>query len=442
MYPTNPQTSERALLVGVELDSVKRRGGPFAYSEREHLAELGELVRSAGGTVVETAVQKLPSPTPPYFIGRGKAEELANFARGSGINLIVFDDELSPAQTRNLEETFGVKVVDRTGLILDIFAQRAQTREGRLQIELAQLQYLLPRLTHLWEHLSRQQGGIGTRGPGETQLEVDRRRVQERISRLRRELDDVRRIRDVQRTGRRRHQWPIAALVGYTNAGKSTLLNALTGAHAHVEDKLFATLDPLTRRLELADKQSVLLTDTVGFLRKLPHGLVEAFKATLEEVSEADLLIHVIDVSHPSVDEQIAAVEEVLHELKSHEKPRITALNKTDRVAPDNAILGRLMRDQPRVVAISASTGRGLDDLKSALSAQLRPMRRLTTLVIPSDKAKLLNHIYESAQVSRQHYDKGNVHIVAHIPADLYHEVERFVVDDESPRKSAEEASV
>ena len=459
MHETQTQTIERALLVGLELTSPRQRFTRSQFPESDCLLELGELARSAGADVVETVIQRLPAPTPGFFIGRGKAEELAGFCRSANINLVVFDEELSPAQTRNLEETLGAKVVDRTGLILDIFSQRAQSREGRLQIELAQLQYLLPHLTHLWAHFSRQQGGIGTRGPGETQLEVDRRRVQERIGRLKRELADVRRNRQVQRKGRRRHQWPIAALVGYTNAGKSTLLNALTGAHAHVEDKLFATLDPLTRRLTLPDpldktsarprrelgrtlveplrtgKQSVLLTDTVGFLRKLPHGLIEAFKATLEEVSEADLLIHVVDASHPAVQEQMAAVESVLIELRAHEKPRITALNKIDLLPPERPVLLRLQRDTPRSVPIAATTGEGLDGLTAELSDQLKPMMRLSSLVIPCSEAALLSRVYDAAQVVRQHYENGEVHLLARIPADLYSEVERFEVEgDEQTR--------
>lgn len=415
------------MLVGLELTAPSRRGPCAPASVREHLEELAELVRSAGAEAVETALQRLPAPTPSHFIGRGKAEELAGFARSANLNLIVFDEELSPAQTRNLEGVFGAKVVDRTGLILDIFAQRAQSREGRLQIELAQLQYTLPRLTHMWAHFSRQQGGIGTRGPGETQLEVDRRRIQERIARLKRDLEEVRQTRQVQRKARRRRHWPVVALVGYTNAGKSTLLNALTGADAHVEDKLFATLDPLTRRLMLPDKQSVLLTDTVGFIRKLPHGLVESFKATLEEVSEADLLIHVVDVSHPAVEEQLAAVEEVLAELGAREKPRLTALNKVDRIAPGHGMLERLLQEQPRAVALSAAAGLGLDALKDELSAQLRPLRRTTTLKIPANHAALLARLYAEAQILGRCDEDNVVRLTARVAPDLYHDLEGFV---------------
>src|SRR5438874_132413 len=310
MIETRPKkTHERALLIGLEKQGVSK------WDLRDSLDELAELANSAGAEVVDTITQKLQKPTAPYYIGKGKAEEIKESFQDRRVTSVIFDNELSPAQGRNLEQMFNRKVLDRTQLILDIFAQRARSREGRLQIELAQLQYLLPRLTRMWTHLSRQTGGIGTRGPGETQLEVDRRRVQERIARLERELESVRKVRSTQREGRRRHQWPVASVVGYTNAGKSTLLNLLTGADVLAVDKLFATLDPTTRSFTLQNKQRVLLTDTVGFLRKLPHTLIESFKATLEEVSEADLLIHVVDLSHPRVDEQMAAVDSVIKEL-------------------------------------------------------------------------------------------------------------------------------
>src|SRR6266480_1370692 len=281
MIETRPQKSrERALLIGLEKEGVSK------WDLHDSLDELRELANSAGAQVVDTVTQKLQKPTAPYYIGRGKAESIKESCQDQQVTSVIFDDELSPAQGRNLENLFARKVLDRTQLILDIFAQRARSREGRLQIELAQLQYLLPRLTRMWHHLSRQTGGIGTRGPGETQLEVDRRRVQERIARLERELEAVRKTRAVQRQGRKRHQWPVAAVVGYTNAGKSTLLNLLTGADVVAENRLFATLDPTTRSFVLPNKQRVLLTDTVGFLRKLPHTLIESFKATLEGVNK------------------------------------------------------------------------------------------------------------------------------------------------------------
>src|SRR6476660_512130 len=320
MIETKPKKqAERALLIGLERDGVSK------WDLRDSMEELRELANSAGAEVVDTVTQKLPKPTAPFYIGKGKAEAIKESVQSQGVTSVIFNDELSPAQGRNLENLLSRKVLDRTQLIHDIFAQRARSREGRLQIELAQLQYLLPRLTRMWHHLSRQTGGIGTRGPGETQLEVDRRRVQDRIARLERELEGVRKVRSVQRQGRKRHQWPVAAVVGYTNAGKSTLLNLMTGADVLAVDKLFATLDPTTRSFSLPNKQRVLLTDTVGFLRNLPHTLIESFKATLEEVSEADLLIHVVDLSHPRVEEQMAAVDSVIKELDAFGKQTLIA---------------------------------------------------------------------------------------------------------------------
>src|SRR3982750_3518015 len=315
---------ERAVLIGLEQEGVSK------WDLRDSMEELAELANSAGAEVVDTVTQKLQKPTAPYYIGKGKAELIKESCQDQKVTSVIFDDELSPAQGRNLENLLSRKVIDRTQLILDIFAQRARSREGRLQIELAQLQYLLPRLTRMWTHLSRQTGGIGTRGPGETQLEVDRRRVQERIARLERDLEEVRKRRAVQRQGRKRHQWPVAAVVGYTNAGKSTLLNLLTGADVVAENKLFATLDPTTRSLTLPNKQRVLLTDTVGFLRRLPHPLIDSFKATLEEVSEADLLIHIVDLSHPRLDEHMAAVDAVIKEIGAYGKQTLIIFNKID----------------------------------------------------------------------------------------------------------------
>ena len=349
MIETRPQKSrERALLIGLEKEGVSK------WDLHDSLDELRELANSAGAEVVDTVTQKLQKPTAPYYIGRGKAESIKESCQDQQVTSVIFDDELSPAQGRNLENLLARKVLDRTQLILDIFAQRARSREGRLQIELAQLQYLLPRLTRMWHHLSRQTGGIGTRGPGETQLEVDRRRVQERIARLERELESVRKTRAIQRQGRKRHQWPVAAVVGYTNAGKSTLLNLLTGADVVAENKLFATLDPTTRSFVLPNKQRVLLTDTVGFLRKLPHTLIESFKATLEEVSEADLLIHIVDLSHPRVDEQMEAVDRVIKELDAYGKQTLIVFNKIDNL-PNREVVDSYLKRFPGSVAISAA---------------------------------------------------------------------------------------
>src|ERR1700704_2466913 len=365
MIETRPKRNhERAILIGLEQEGVANGGVP------DSLDELRELANSAGAEVVETVTQKLQKPTAPYYIGKGKAELIKDSLQDRQVTSVIFDDELSPAQGRNLETLLARKVLDRTQLILDIFAQRARSREGRLQIELAQLQYLLPRLTRMWHHLSRQTGGIGTRGPGETQLEVDRRRVQERIARLERELESVRKPRAIQRQGRKRHQWPVAAVVGYTNAGKSTLLNLLTGADVVAENRLFATLDPTTRSLTLPNKQRVLLTDTVGFLRKLPHTLIESFKATLEEVSEADLLIHVVDLSHPRVDEHIEAVDTVVKELGAFGKQTLVVFNKIDALANDD-LLGVSTSRFPGGVAISARQGTGGRGLVQGLEGEL-----------------------------------------------------------------------
>src|SRR5712691_4905251 len=377
MIETHPKKNhERAVLVGLEQAGVSK------WDLRDSLEELAELANSAGAEVVDTVTQKLQKPTAPYYIGKGKAESIRESLQDRQVTSVIFDDELSPAQGRNLENLLARKVLDRTQLILDIFAQRARSREGRLQIELAQLQYLLPRLTRMWHHLSRQTGGIGTRGPGETQLEVDRRRVQERIARLERELEGVRKVRNVQRQGRKRHQWPVAAVVGYTNAGKSTLLNLLTGADLVAEDKLFATLDPTTRSFVLPNKQRVLLTDTVGFLRKLPHTLIESFKATLEEVVEADLLIHVVDLSHPRVDEQMEAVDAVIKELDAFGKQTLIVFNKIDNL-PNRDLTSAYLEKFPGSVAISAWTGEGVSKLVQALEDALNSWRLRSRFRIP-----------------------------------------------------------
>src|SRR5471032_1557728 len=388
MFEVRPKrTQERAILIGLEKDGVSK------WDLQDSMEELRELANSAGAEVVSTVTQKLQKPTAPYYIGRGKAQLIKERCEESAVTSIIFDDELSPAQGRNLERLISRKVLDRTQLILDIFAQRARSREGRLQIELAQLQYLLPRLTRMWNHLSRQTGGIGTRGPGETQLEVDRRRVQERIARLERELESVRRTRAVQRQGRKRHQWPVAAVVGYTNAGKSTLLNLLTGADLVAENKLFATLDPTTRSFSLPNNQRVLLTDTAGFLRKLPHTLIESFKATLKEVGEADLLIHVVDLSHPRVDEQMAAVDSVIKELGAFGKQTLLVFNKIDALQNDELV--EIYRKRfPGSVAISARTGVGVATLVQALEDELGSWRLRSRFRMPLTEAGLIAEIH------------------------------------------------
>lgn len=420
MIETRPKRQpERALLIGLEQDGVSK------WDLRDSMEELRELASSAGAEVVDTVTQKLRKPTAPFYIGKGKAEAIKDSVQTQQVTSVIFNDELSPAQGRNLENLFSRKVLDRTQLILDIFAQRARSREGRLQIELAQLQYLLPRLTRMWNHLSRQTGGIGTRGPGETQLEVDRRRVQERIARLERDLEGVRKVRHVQRQGRRRHRWPVAAVVGYTNAGKSTLLNLMTGSEVLAANKLFATLDPTTRSFTLPNKQRVLLTDTVGFLRKLPHTLIESFKATLEEVSDADILIHVVDLSHARVDEQMTAVDTVIKELDAFGKQTQIVFNKIDLLP--NAALAETYRQRfPGSVAISARTGQGLEQLVDALQLALSAWRLRLQFRVPLSESNLIAEIHRVGHVVELRYEGELAVITAHVPPHLEQKLTHF----------------
>ena len=414
-------------LVAVELKSRN------PLDVRESLDELSELASTAGGEVVGDGTQKLEAPVAGTFIGSGKADEFARHCRGQDVDTVIFDDELSPAQSRNLERVFDCKVLDRTSLILDIFAQRARTREGKLQIELAQLQHLLPRLTRFWGHLSRQKGGIGMRGDGETQLETDRRRVQDRIAKIARELEVVRRQRSTQRQGRQRNLWPLASIVGYTNAGKSTLLNSLTGAQAFAEDKLFATLDPTTRRLRLPTNQNVLLTDTVGFIRKLPHGLVEAFKATLEEVVQADLLLHVVDASHPNAGEQIQAVNNVLEEIGAAGKPTIMVFNKIDRLklnGQGNGEASKFLEQHPNGVGVSALTGEGLPVLLEELNNQVRPVREFMELYVPHEAAAVIARLHAVGQVVERDYNGDQAWFKVRVPPHLHEEFAPFMVRD------------
>ena len=425
LIETQNRRTERVFLVGVELKSRQAR------ELEESLDELAELAATAGGVVIGEGVQKLQAPCASTYIGKGKAEEFSNHCREADVDTVIFDDELSPAQSRNLEKLFNCKVLDRTSLILDIFAQRARTREGKLQIELAQLQHLLPRLTRFWGHLSRQKGGIGMRGgEGETQLETDRRRVQDRIARIERELEVVRRQRGTQRQARQRNHWALASIVGYTNAGKSTLLNTLTGSGVLAEDKLFATLDPTTRRLRLPTNQNVLLTDTVGFIRKLPHGLVEAFKATLEEVVQADLLLHVVDVSHEQVDEQIRSVEQVLQEIGAEGKPTLMVFNKIDRLNGNQAALARFQERFPHGVAVSALTGEGMPALWAELGSQLRPIRDFMELSVPHDRHNVIARLHEIGQVVERNYDGETARFKARIPPHCRGEFAPFIVGE------------
>ena len=401
---------DRAWLVAAPLADT-----PAAISE-ETLRELRSLAKTAGADTVGETVCRLRSIHPATYLGRGRAAELADAARGAGATLVIFDEDLSPAQGRALEDAIGLRVVDRTQLILDIFAQRARTLEGRLQVELAQLRYLLPRLRGLWTHLERQKGGIGLKGPGEKQLELDRRRIEQRITRIRERLQQVRLHRAELRRARRRHGWSLLTLVGYTNAGKSTLLNLLAGSEVLADDKLFATLDPTTRQIALPGCQPCLLTDTVGFIRKLPHHLVEAFKATLEEVNEADLLVHVIDASHPRVEEQIEAVEQVLADLGARGKPVLAVFNKTDIERGRNQAI-RLSDRFPHAIAISARTGEGIRRLLDTVTDMLRDRTVRLRLSVPAADGRFLAQLHALGRVESQRVRGQRLHLVVALPA-------------------------
>ena len=362
------------------------------------MEELAALLETAGGQSLGVVMQSKDSPDPRTFIGEGKVAEVKELVQALGANMVIFDNSLSPSQQRVLCEELGVAVLDRSALILDIFAQRARTREGRLQVELAQYKYLLPRLLGMWTHLERQEGAIGTRGPGETQLETDRRHIRRKISKLEEELRDVRRIRAVQRERREKNEVPVVAIVGYTNAGKSTLLNKLTGSDIPANNRLFDTLDTTTRTLEISDTCTVLISDTVGFISKLPHHLVEAFKATLEELQFADLLLHVIDASNPEWRDQAAVVDNLIRELGAEQTPRLEVFNKCDRY------VGEIRPHGERIVSISAKTGEGLDELLAAIGRNLDSGNRRVTIHLPYDKGGILDTLYKEAKVERVDY--------------------------------------
>ena len=409
---------ERALLAALKLPKQHR------FEVEESLDELGRLAESAGAEVVGRMTQERRAPTPRLYFGKGKVDELKASSEREGANLMISDDALSPVQERNLGGSLGLKVIDRTALILDIFAQRARTMEGKLQVELAQLSYLLPRLVGQWKHLERLGGGIGTRGPGETQLESDRRMIRHRIEKIRGELGRVRVHRRLLRDRRKAAGVPVVALVGYTNAGKTTLLNHLTGSEHTAADRLFVTLDPAARLVSRASRAPFILTDTVGFIRKLPHQLVAAFKATLEELEEADVLLHVVDASHPGLEEQMEAVEALLGELELGRRPTIVALNKVDRLEP-GAALGALV-ERFDGVAVSARTGEGMDALIDRIERALRPGVERVTLRIPYRDGTAIAQCYERGRVLSRSDDVDGILLEVELPPRLLGPLEPY----------------
>ncbi|WP_099470030.1 GTPase HflX [Konateibacter massiliensis] len=406
------EIQEKVILIGVCLNDED--------DTRESLEELADLVKTAGAEAIATVVQNREAIHAGTYIGKGKIEETRELVEELGATGVVCDDELSPAQLRNLEEQLGTKVMDRTLVILDIFAKRATTSEGKIQVELAQLKYSLARLVGLRSSLSRLGGGIGTRGPGEKKLEMDRRLAKERISQLKRELAEVERHREVTRSQRSKKNTPVAAIVGYTNAGKSTLLNTLTGAGVLEEDKLFATLDPTTRMLELPSKQQVLLTDTVGFIRKLPHHLIEAFKSTLLEAKYSDIIIHVVDASNPQMEKQMHIVYETLDSLGIKDKPVLTLFNKQDKLE-ERIILRDFRAD--KILHISAKRGEGLEELQAELEELLRQQNILVERLFPYDEAGKIQIIRKHGELLEEEYKNDGIYVKAYVPVQYYETV-------------------
>ena len=417
------QDTERAIIVGMEYG-----GGAsiIGWSAEDSLEELKQLADTAGAEVVARFLQKRPKPDPAFFIGRGKVQELALYVQQENVDLCIFDDELSPAQQRNIEQAMGVRVLDRTALILDIFAQRAHTNEGKLQVELAQLQYTLPRIMGKGLSLSRLGGGIGTRGPGETKLEVDRRRIRDRIAYIKGCISKVKNVRTLQRSGRAKASVPTVSLVGYTNAGKSTLLNTLTNSDIYAQDQLFATLDPTTRQLELPNKQQAILTDTVGFIQRLPHQLVAAFQSTLEEVVEADVLLHVIDVSHELYNEQANAVYHVLEELGAKDKTIITVYNKIDKLPEGSAFAERLAKEE-NSICISAKARLNLDGLLALIAENLKLKSVEESFLVPYSDSAAVSRLHEAGTVLEQEYLAEGTLLKVRMEAEQVQEFEKYL---------------
>lgn len=417
------QGTERAIIVGMEYG-----GGAsiIGWSAEDSLEELKQLADTAGAEVVARFLQKRPKPDPAFFIGRGKVQELALYVQQENVDLCIFDDELSPAQQRNIEQAMGVRVLDRTALILDIFAQRAHTNEGKLQVELAQLQYTLPRIMGKGLSLSRLGGGIGTRGPGETKLEVDRRRIRDRIAYIKGCISKVKNVRTLQRSGRAKASVPTVSLVGYTNAGKSTLLNTLTNSDIYAQDQLFATLDPTTRQLELPNKQQAILTDTVGFIQRLPHQLVAAFQSTLEEVVEADVLLHVIDVSHELYKEQANAVYHVLEELGAKDKTIITVYNKIDKLPEGSALAERLAKEE-NSICISAKARLNLDGLLALIAENLKLKSVEESFLVPYSDSAAVSRLHEAGTVLEQEYLAEGTLLKVRMEAEQVQEFEKYL---------------
>jgi GTPase len=411
---------EKAVAVGI----YTRRSDK--WKEEQSLEELSTLAVTAGADVKKMYLQEKPRMDPAYYCGKGKLEEVKEFCDGHNIDIALFDDALTPAQMRNIEKLLDRKVLDRTQLILDIFAQRAKTSEGKLQVELAQIDYLLPRLTGKGMMLSRLGGGIGTRGPGETKLEFDRRRLRERRTRLLKQLEHVKQIRRLQRSSRSEIPLPIVALIGYTNAGKTTLFNHLTGSKGFASPILFATLDPAMKSIRAANKQLILISDTVGFIQKLPHELIAAFRATLEEVIQAHVLLHVMDASNPNVDEQIEAVQQTIRELGVNHKPVIHVLNKIDLLESDASMLQSFRNRLGEVVAISAETGEGLEELVETIAKTLKAFWQRVQLSIPLQEQSLIAQLHHQGKVYGKHYTDGHVELDVEVPKKLAEKLRHY----------------